>query len=206
MIGSAGAVALQADAVGGRVDRVERFVVARGEAGVLADDDGAILAIAPFGVEVAILGDTGERHVRIGVINDRGPLVIAGRQNLGLEPQGAPAENAFGVVEIAIDGAGVDHRQPGAGESTEIVPRSVVSRMSSTLTPSTPKKYCTPMPGIQVARSTNWKPSFPLSNQNHRGRLTRNPAKATTFAIQRTACGRRSSPGRSRTSAPRSGV
>ena len=62
------------------------------------------------------------------------------------------------------------------------------------------------MPGIQDARSTNWKPSLPLSNQNHRGRLTRKPTKATTLAIQRTAWGRRSKPGSRRISAPTRGV
>ena len=38
-------------------------------------------------------------------------------------------------------------------------PRSVVSRISSVEIPSTPKKYWTPIEGIQGAFSTNWKPS-----------------------------------------------
>ncbi len=74
------------------------------------------------------------------------------------------------------------------------------------LIPSTPKWYETPIDGIQEAVSWNWKPSLPRSNQNQRGRLTRKPTKATTLANHRTALSLFLKTGRSRTSAPRSGV
>ena len=85
-------------------------------------------------------------------------------------------------------------------------PRSVVRRISSVLIPSTPKKYWTPMLGIHGCRSTNWNPSAPRSNQNHRGRLTRNPAKPKTFATHRTASSLLLNGGSSSTTAPTSGV
>ncbi len=87
-------------------------------------------------------------------------------------------------------------------------PSSVVSRISRVEIPSTPKKYWTPIEGIQGAFSTNWKPSAERSNQNHSGRLSRKPRRAMPFAVQRTAF---SFPfpenaGRRRTSAPTRGV
>ena len=93
-------------------------------------------------------------------------------------------------------------------ERTAIEPRSVVSRMSSVEIPSTPKKYWTPIEGIQGAFSTNWKPSAERSNQNHRGRLTRKPRRAMPFAAQRTAFSFSLPPkaGRRRRSAPTRGV
>ncbi len=87
-------------------------------------------------------------------------------------------------------------------------PRSVVSRMSSVEIPSTPKKYWMPIEGIQGAFSTNWKPSAPRSNQNHRGRLTRKPRRPNPFATQRTAFSfpLPENAGRRRTRAPTRGV
>ncbi len=72
--------------------------------------------------------------------------------------------------------------------------------------PSTPKRYCTPMLGIQGCLSTNWKPSAPRWNQNQRGRLTRNPAKPKRFATHRTASSLRLKGGSISRAAPRSGV
>ena len=45
-------------------------------------------------------------------------------------------------------------------DSTAIDPIIVVSRISSVLKPSTPRKYSAPIEGIQGARSTNWKSGF----------------------------------------------
>ena len=86
-------------------------------------------------------------------------------------------------------------------------PRRVVRRISRVLIPSTPKRYWTPMEGIHVPFSTNWKPSLPRSNQNQRGRLTRKPRSPTMFANQRTAWSLRLKAGTSSsTTAPASGV
>ncbi len=88
------------------------------------------------------------------------------------------------------------------------MPSSVVSRISRVEIPSTPKKYWTPIEGIQAAFSTNWKPSFERSNQNHSGRLNRKPRSAMAFAAQRTAFSFPLPPkaGRRRRSAPTRGV
>ena len=85
-------------------------------------------------------------------------------------------------------------------------PSRVVRRMRSTESPSTPKKYCTPMVGIHSCRSTNWKPSPWRLNQNHRGRLTRKPRRPTAFANQRTRSSFFLKGGSRRMSAPASGV
>src|SRR5438034_3426695 len=61
------------------------------------------------------------------------------------------------------------------------------------------------MAGIHGWTSLNWNPTAVRSNQNHRGRLTRNPSTPNALATQRTASSRplgRSS----RTIAPTSGV
>ncbi len=84
-------------------------------------------------------------------------------------------------------------------------PIIVVSRISSMLKPSMPRKYSAPTDGIQGARSMNWKSATCGLYQNHSGTDTANPMKATTFAIQRMAfsfCLFTSS----RRSAPASGV
>src|SRR5262249_59741419 len=89
----------------------------------------------------------------------------------------------------------------------EIAPSSVVSRISSVEIPSTPKKYCTPMPGIQGAFSWNWKPVAARSKRNQSGRLTTNPSRPKMFATQRTASSLRLNAGTaSSTRAPTSGV
>ena len=85
-------------------------------------------------------------------------------------------------------------------------PSSVVSRIRSGEIPSTPKKYWTPIEGIQAAFSTNWKPAAPRSNQNHSGRLTRKPSRAMPLAPQRTASSLPLNTGSRRTSAPTRGV
>jgi len=87
-----------------------------------------------------------------------------------------------------------------------MAPRRVVSRISRTLMPSTPKRYCTPIDAIQGCLSTSWKPPACRSYQNHRGRLTRKPRSPKRFAVQRTALSRPLKGGSSRITAPSSGV
>src|SRR5262249_9741170 len=66
-----------------------------------------------------------------------------------------------------------------------IKPKRVASSTSRQLKPSTPRKYSAPIDGIQGARSTNWNCGSCGLYQNHSGTDTRNPAKATRFAIHR---------------------
>ncbi len=66
-------------------------------------------------------------------------------------------------------------------------PNIVVSRISSVLKPSTPRKYSAPTDGIQDARSTNWKSAFCGLYQNHSGTEIAKPASATVLAIHRMA-------------------
>src|SRR3546814_5269986 len=66
-------------------------------------------------MEVTELVDTGERHVGVVVVHDRGALEVSGGQNLGLEIEGAPSQCTFGVVEVAVERARVDDRGVGAG-------------------------------------------------------------------------------------------
>ena len=84
-------------------------------------------------------------------------------------------------------------------------PIMVVSRMSSALRPSTPRKYSAPTDGIHGCRSTNWKSPLCALYQNHRGTEIRKPMRATTFAIHRMAFAFSLLTSR-RTSAPASGV
>jgi len=64
-----------------------------------------------LGVEVAEFVDAGERHVQIGVVHHRGALEVAGvGKHLLFEVDGAPAQIALGVIEVAIDRTGVDDR------------------------------------------------------------------------------------------------
>src|SRR6185436_6814610 len=67
-------------------------------------------------------------------------------------------------------------------DSTAMKPMSVVSRMSSVLMPSTPRKYSAPIDGIHRARSTSWKSGFLGLYQNHSGVESRNPASAIPLA------------------------
>ena len=76
---------------------------------------------------------------------------------------------------------------PAHDDSTAIKPIIVVSRISSVLSPSTPRKYSAPIEGIHGARSTNWKSAFCESYQNHNGIEIAKPTNATTFAIHRMA-------------------
>ena len=73
-------------------------------------------------------------------------------------------------------------------------PSSVVSRISSALTPSMPKWYETPMLGIQAPFSTNWKPDGAAvepepqrqADQEADGRDdVRGPAHAVVLALER---------------------
>ena len=66
-------------------------------------------------------------------------------------------------------------------------PIIVVSRISSVLRPSTPRKYSAPTDGIHGARSTNWKSALCGLYQNHSGTEMTKPMNATMFAIQRMA-------------------
>ena len=86
-----------------------------------------------------------------------------------------------------------------------MAPTSVVSRISSVLKPSTPRKYSAPIEGIHVARSTNWKSAFCGLYKNHNGIEMTKPTNATRFAIQRMASSLRLLTSR-RISAPTSGV
>src|SRR3990172_7104758 len=70
-------------------------------------------------------------------------------------------------------------------DSTAMKPIRVVSRISSTLKPSTPRKYCAPIDGIHACRSTNWNSGLCTSYQNHSGSDTRKPANVTMLAIHR---------------------
>ena len=72
-------------------------------------------------------------------------------------------------------------------DSTAMKPIIVVSRISSVLKPSTPRKYSAPIDGIHGARSTNWKSALCGLYQNHSGTETTKPTNATMFAIQRIA-------------------
>ena len=59
----------------------------------------------------------------VGEVDHRCPLVVPDGEHLLLEVQGAPAEGAVGVVEPAVERAGVDHGD-AAHEvgSREVVP------------------------------------------------------------------------------------
>src|SRR5215471_1516906 len=84
-------------------------------------------------------------------------------------------------------------------------PIIVVSRMSSTARPSTPRKYSAPIVGIQGTRSTNWKSAPDGWYQNQSGTDTAKPMSATMFAIHRIAFSFRLLTN-SRSTAPASGV
>src|SRR5687767_2871640 len=64
-----------------------------------------------------------------------------------------------------------------------MTPISVVSRIRSTLKPSTPRKYSAPIEGIHGSRSWNWYSGFCGLYQNHSGTETANPATANRLAI-----------------------
>ncbi|MBG9887140.1 hypothetical protein ABE10_11475, partial [Bacillus toyonensis] len=104
-------------AVGGGVDRVVGLVAAFGEAGELTHDDGLVrrVAIGPLGMEVLELMDARVRHVGIRVVHDRGALEVSDVEDLLLQVDRAPAELARAVVEVTVDGAGVDDRDLSDG-------------------------------------------------------------------------------------------
>ena len=107
------AISLQLLAILRGVDRVVRLVIILREAGVLLDDDRLVLRvlILALRVEVTELVDAGVRDVRVVVVHHRGALKVAGVQHLLLKVEGAPAQVAFRVVEVAVQRAGVDHRR-----------------------------------------------------------------------------------------------
>ena len=61
-------------------------------------------------VEVPELVDARVRDVLVGVVHDHVPWKSADVQDLLLEVEGAPGQVALGVVEVAVDRAGVDDR------------------------------------------------------------------------------------------------
>ena len=66
-------------------------------------------------------------------------------------------------------------------------PIIVVSRISSVLRPSMPRKYSAPIDGIHGRRSWNWNSAPCGLYQNHSGTEMTKPTKAVMFAIQRMA-------------------
>src|SRR5699024_6222604 len=76
-------------------------------------DDGLILGIllVTLRVEVAELVDAGIRDIRVVVVHHRGALEVTGVEYLHVKVQGAPAQVAFGIVEVAIQRASVDNRR-----------------------------------------------------------------------------------------------
>ena len=61
------------------------------------------------------LVDARERHVAIRVVHDGAALVVGHVHDLGLKVEGAPAELAGLVVEVAVDRARVDNRDLADG-------------------------------------------------------------------------------------------
>lgn len=90
------------------VDGVVRLVVVVSEAAVLAVNNRLFFGVITLGVEVAELVYSGERHVEVGVVHDRAALEVFHFQNFLLQIDGAPTQVALGVVEVAVDRAGVD--------------------------------------------------------------------------------------------------
>ena len=110
-----GPVGRQQGAIGLGVDRIVGLVVVGGEARVLAHDHGLVRGVVALGVEMPELVDPGVGHIGVVVVHDRCALEITRRQHLELEVQRAPPQPALGVVEVAVQGAGVDHRRVGVG-------------------------------------------------------------------------------------------
>ena len=105
-----GPVGGQQRAIGFGVDRVVRLVVVSGEPRVLPHDHRLVGRVVPLRVEMPELVDSGVGHVEVVVVHHRGALEVAGGQHFDFEIQCAPAEPAIGVVEVAVQRAGVDHR------------------------------------------------------------------------------------------------
>ena len=101
-----------------RGDRIVGLVAGASEARVFALDDRVGRAASiPLGVQVRELVDTRERHIAIRVVHDGAALVIRHVHDLGLEVEGAPAELAGLVVEVAVDSARVDDRDLADGRA-----------------------------------------------------------------------------------------
>ena len=64
-----------------------------------------------------VLDDAGVGGLGVGVVDDGVALVVGGVQHLGLEPDAAVLQSAQAVVEIGVDGAGVDDP---AGQSIQL--------------------------------------------------------------------------------------
>ena len=77
-------------------------------------------------MEVPELVDTGVGELGIVVVHHRGALEVPGIDHLGLEIERAPAELALGVVEVAVERTGVDHRSVGACRANGIAHREPV--------------------------------------------------------------------------------
>ena len=96
-------------AVRRRGDRIVRLVPGAREARVLALNNRVRRpASIPLGVQVRELVDARKGDVPIRVVHDRAALVVGHVHDLGLEIEGAPAELAGLVVEVAVDRARVD--------------------------------------------------------------------------------------------------
>ena len=65
------------------------------------------------------LVDAREGHVPIRVVHDGAALVVGHVHDLGLKIEGAPAELARLVVEVAVDRARVDDRNLADGRGLE---------------------------------------------------------------------------------------
>ncbi len=78
--------------------------------GVFAGDYGVGVGVdvGAEGLEVFVLDDAGVGHQGAGVVDHGVALVVGGVEDLCLEPQGAVFEVAVAVVEVLVDGAGVE--------------------------------------------------------------------------------------------------
>ena len=72
-------------------------------------NDGSVLGVVTLGVEVAELVDAGEGVGCVGVVHDGATLEVFDIKDFFFEVDGTPGEVTFGVVEVAVYGAGVDN-------------------------------------------------------------------------------------------------
>ena len=97
-------------AVRGRVDRVVGLVALLRSTGELAHDDGLLRLVVALRVEMARLDNAGVRDVFVVVVHHRRALEVPDVEHLFFEVDGAPGQIAFGVVEVAVNGSGVNDR------------------------------------------------------------------------------------------------